>query len=198
MNNILTKISGPLLVGSILVLGALALPAHADATDGPLVIFRASSGVLPMQVADNGGGKEGGGGASKSGFPTLRFAYSGGWVFECRTDWTPEMLEADEQFLVTRWTGSKTAPAGTFPELGYQTNSAMPFTSSFVAIYFDAGTTAQVYKANNQGDPRPESRIGGKPNPCADGTAEIVARGPDTDLTTFIRREIISLDYVYK
>lgn len=80
MNRILSKISGPLLIGSILALGALAFPVHADAADGRF-IFRAQSGLLPMQVVANdgtggtggsaetspGGGEEGTGDGSEDG-----------------------------------------------------------------------------------------------------------------------------------
>ncbi|MGB3540057.1 MAG: hypothetical protein WBA42_18035 [Mesorhizobium sp.] len=56
MGKILSKISGPLLIGSILALGALAFPVHADAADGRLIVFRAQSGLIdrPTLVADNG------------------------------------------------------------------------------------------------------------------------------------------------
>jgi hypothetical protein len=56
MDKILSRISGPLLISSILALGALAFPIHADAADGPLIVFRAQSGLIdrPQQVADNG------------------------------------------------------------------------------------------------------------------------------------------------
>lgn len=67
MGKILSKISGPLLIGSILALGALAFPVHSHAADGPLFVFRASSGVLPMQVANNGNGDTGGGAETSPG-----------------------------------------------------------------------------------------------------------------------------------
>lgn len=84
MNKFLSRISGPLLITSILALGALAFPVHADAAAGPLIVFRAQSGVLPMQVANNdsegtgagtgtgaetspGGGEEGTGDGSGDG-----------------------------------------------------------------------------------------------------------------------------------
>lgn len=56
MNKILSKISGPLLVGSILALGALAFPVHADAADGRLIVFRTQAKLIdpPKLVADNG------------------------------------------------------------------------------------------------------------------------------------------------
>jgi hypothetical protein len=63
MNKILSKISGPLLVGSILALGTLASPVHADTADGPLIVFRAQAKLIdpPTIVADNGSEGTGGG-----------------------------------------------------------------------------------------------------------------------------------------
>lgn len=51
MHKILMKISTPLLVGSILALGALAFPAVSSAQDDPkqLVVFRVNSDPIDAQ-----------------------------------------------------------------------------------------------------------------------------------------------------
>jgi hypothetical protein len=55
MKSVLTKISDVLLVGSILALGALAYPGHADAGQ-PTFVFRLKAALVkPVAVADKGG-----------------------------------------------------------------------------------------------------------------------------------------------
>lgn len=64
MKSVLTKISAPLLVGSILALGALAYPGHADAGEARFIFrLKAATVERPTVVADNGD-KEGGTGGT--------------------------------------------------------------------------------------------------------------------------------------
>jgi len=76
MESILSKIAAPLLVGSILALGYMAFPGHAEAGEQRFV-FRLKSQTLtpPKQVADNGGeegsaGKPGGSGGDDRAMPS--------------------------------------------------------------------------------------------------------------------------------
>ncbi len=65
MKSIISRLSAPLLVGSILALGALAFPGigHSAAADGPTFVFRLKSGLAaPTEAADNGGETGGTGG----------------------------------------------------------------------------------------------------------------------------------------
>jgi hypothetical protein len=68
MKSVLTKISAPLLIGSILALGALAYPAKADAGE-PTFVFRLKAALVKPVVADKGDGETGKGsdGSSDTG-----------------------------------------------------------------------------------------------------------------------------------
>ncbi len=122
MNKILAKISAPLLLGSILALGALAFPSSSNAADGPRFIFRASAGLVsPTIVAENGGtgggtetspggetdaggsggdGEAGSGGDDEGSTETpagqafLKINFLDGWSFECETNWSAGDLAA--------------------------------------------------------------------------------------------------------
>lgn len=107
MNKILWKISGPLLIGSILALAALAFPVHADAADGRFM-FR-TSGLLPMQVAaapeddgKTGGGEEAPAWEWDGHFDMLTFAFPNGWTFLCQTgDWHTA-ADREDRFAMAR------------------------------------------------------------------------------------------------
>jgi hypothetical protein len=160
MSKILSRISGPLLIGSILALGALAWPGQASAADGPRFIFRASAGLVspPTLVADNGStgetgetggtgdagdddtagdgdtarGDEGGAG---DGSPWFVAEYGEGWKFECPTTWDQATLETYRELLETEAVGTWT------PGTGFVYQSARP------ASAFLAPESSQVFDA---------------------------------------------------
>ncbi len=94
MKSILSTISAPLLVGSILALGAMAYPGHADAGQQRFA-FRLKSTVL-TQVADNNGEQGGGQDAGSNSGPKswLVLSFAGGYSIECETAWTAEFVAA--------------------------------------------------------------------------------------------------------
>lgn len=59
MKSILTRLSDALLIGSILALGALAYPVHADAGEARFIFRLKAATVEPVVVADNGSGDTG-------------------------------------------------------------------------------------------------------------------------------------------
>lgn len=94
MKSMLSKIAAPLLVGSILALGALALPVKADAGDQRFA-FRLKNTVA-TQVVDKGGEEGSGQDAGSVSGPKswLVLSFAGGYSIECETAWTADFVAA--------------------------------------------------------------------------------------------------------
>lgn len=215
MNRILSRISGPLLIGSILALGAMAWPGHASAE--ARFFFRGSGGLLPMQVAavpeeDGTAGED----EEPRGEAFMRFAYSHGWTLECKTDWSAAKLAQYRDLLETRpevtWNMGSQVFTGVIPATAaawFYGSATFPqwlafeaYHSTFAYEYYeDDGRVELRAVTPPEGDPRdyPADAASG-PSPCSNGTAEMVEVGPSPNESgnMFYPVTLESVELVYR
>lgn len=160
MKSLLTKISAPLLIGSILALGALALPGIARADATATLFFRSKPSVIAAVASGSGGGNTG---TPVQKTAWFRAEYGDGWSFECPTAWDSATLATYKGLIDTKgraeWspetglTYAGTEPAGAY----VNSRAGYPFIadhSIFRVTYTSDGKTSINGQVAFQGDPR--------------------------------------------
>lgn len=115
----------------------------------------------------------------------LRIGASDGWAFECRTDWTPEYVDANREMYLTRWDDGEAVPAGGWVNpysIGYLYTSWALLSVEFKTT--SEATARPRYNPQN-GDPRPFIPDG-TPQPCISdyslsGDMLVVSQGDHRD-----------------
>lgn len=126
----------------------------------------------------------------------LRLTYSGGWVFECRTDWSPQFLADNIEMTLVFYDRVKKVFIVPGMDFKHTSPTALSLRSSwFLISTANYGTMTATVGGflTPTGDPRGKQITSSDGKACSDSSAKIIAVG---DLTTSYRIEIESAELV--